>query len=172
MTVALNIVLFQAGWFACVLSAAHGVPWLGALAAGAVVAWHLARAAEPGPELALVALAGVLGASFETLLVQIGWLRFESGVVIAGTAPYWMVALWAIFATTLNVSLRWLRTRPGVAALLGATGGPVAYYSGARLGALDFAATGAALAAIALGWAALTPLLLRAARRLDGYARL
>jgi hypothetical protein len=111
------------------------------------------------------------GAAFETLLVQSGWLRFGSGMLVAGTAPYWMVALWAVFATTLNVSMRWLRERPALAALLGAIGGPAAYWSGARFGAMELAAAGAALAAIAAGWAILTPLLLGAARRLDGYAR-
>jgi hypothetical protein len=118
-----------------------------------------------------VAAAALLGALFETLLVQSGWVRFDTGVLVEGTAPYWMVALWAIFATTLNVSARSLRPYPALAALLGAIGGPVAYYAGAQLGALEFAAAGAALAAIAIGWAILTPALFSAARELDGYAR-
>jgi hypothetical protein len=171
MTLAVNILLFQAGWFACVLGAAHGMPWAGPLAAAAIVAWHLARAAQPRQELALVAVAAVLGALFETLLVQASWVRFETGVLIAGTAPYWMVALWAIFATTLNVSLRSLRPHRWLAAALGAIGGPVAYYAGARLGALEFGTPAPALAAIGIGWAILTPALLGAARRLDGYAQ-
>jgi Protein of unknown function (DUF2878) len=136
-----------------------------------IVAWHLARAARARPELALVVMAVLLGALFETLLVQTGLLRFENGVLIEGTAPYWMVTLWAIFATTLNVSLRWLRARTALAALFGAIGGPAAYFAGAKLGALELAATVTAPAAIAAGWAILTPLLLRVARRLDGYAR-
>ena len=170
VTIAFNILLFQAGWFACVLGAAHGLPWLGPLAAIAIVAWHLSRAARARLELALVALALLLGALFETLLVQTGWLRYQSGVLIEGTAPYWMVTLWAIFATTLNVSLRWLRPRTALAVLFGALGGPAAYYGGARLGAVELTAPGAALSSIAIGWAILAPLLLHAARRLDGYA--
>jgi cell division protein FtsW (lipid II flippase) len=92
-------------------------------------------------------------------------------MLVDGIAPYWMVAMWALFATTLNVSLRWLRPHVGLAALIGAVGGPAAYYAGARLGAIEFTVAGAAMAAIALGWAVLTPLLLRVAARLDGYAR-
>jgi hypothetical protein len=171
MSLIINAALFQAGWFACVLGAAHGLPWIGAVAAGFIIAWHLARAAQPTRELALVAVAAVLGALFETLLVQTGWVRFETGVIVEGAAPYWMVALWAIFATTLNVSLRSLRPHWWLATLLGAIGGPVAYYAGARLGALEFGAAGAALTAIGIGWAILTPALLGAARRLDGYAQ-
>ncbi|MDH3287056.1 MAG: DUF2878 domain-containing protein [Betaproteobacteria bacterium] len=171
MTLFVNFVLFQIGWFACVLGAAHGLPWIGALAAAAIIGLHLARATQPKLELALVAAAAVLGALFETFLVQAGWVRFETGVLFEDMAPYWMVALWAIFATTLNVSLRSLRPHLGLAALLGAAGGPAAYYAGARLGALELPAAGIALGAIGIGWAILTPALLRAARRLDGYAQ-
>jgi hypothetical protein len=170
MPLIINAVMFQAGWLACVLGAARGQPWIGAVAAGLIVAWHLAHAVQPTQELALVALTALLGALFETLLVQAGWVGFGTGVLVAGVAPYWMVALWTIFATTLNVSLRWLRPHWWLAALLGAIGGPVSYYAGARLGALQFGSAGAALAAIGLGWAILAPTLLAAARRLDGYA--
>lgn len=170
MNIVVNMLLFQAGWFACVLGAAAGRPWIGAAAALAIVAWHLARALRPLRELALVAAAVVAGAVFETLLVQSGWVRFDQGVLVAGTAPYWMVALWAIFATTLNVSLRALRPYPWLAALFGAIGGPAAYWAGAGLGAMEFVAAGLALAAIGAGWAVLAPALFGAARRLDGYA--
>jgi len=170
VTVVINVVLYQLGWFACVLGAAHGLPWIGPLAAAAIIAWHLARAARARPESALVACAVLPGALFDTLLVQSGWVHFSAGALIAGTAPCWMMALWAIFATTLNVSLRSLRTHPVLAMILGALGGPLAYFAGARLGALAFVAAGPALSAIAIGWAVLTPVLLLAARRLDGYA--
>jgi hypothetical protein len=81
-----------------------------------------------------------------------------------------MVALWANFATTLNVSMRLLRSRLLLAALFGAIGAPLAYYAGARLGAVDLVATLPALLAIGAGWLVLCPLLFAAARRLDGYA--
>lgn len=168
--VVLNALLFQAGWFAAVLGAAQGLPWLGVSAAAAIAAWHLARAPRPLGELALLGIAVAAGAGFETLLVQAGWLRFDAGVIIAGTAPAWMVALWANFATTLNVSLRLLRERLPAAALLGAIAAPAAYFSGGKLGAVEIVAMGPALAAIAAGWAVLTPLLFAAARRLDGFA--
>lgn len=171
MTIAFNVALFQAGWFACVLAASHGLTWMGAIVAAIVVAWHVARAAQPAIELRLVGAAAAVGAVFETVLVQSGSISFPGGMLVAGIAPYWMVAMWALFATTLNVSLRWLRPHVWLAALSGAVGGPAAYYAGARLGALEFTATGAALATIAIGWAILTPLLLRVAQRLDGYAR-
>jgi hypothetical protein len=166
----LNAALYQAGWVACVLAAANGMPWIGPLVAAAIVAWHLARARDARLELRLVALAALAGALFETALLRSGWVDYPGGAAWLGMAPVWMVVLWGLFATTFNVSLRALRDRPVVAAILGAAGAPAAYYAGARLGALELVAPAAALGAIALGWAIATPALLRAARRLDGYA--
>jgi hypothetical protein len=171
MNFILNAMLFQVGWFACVLGAANELPWAGALVAMAIIAWHVVRAREPQRELTLVAAAVAIGAAFETVLVQTGWVRFDSGVLVEGVATYWMVVLWALFATTLNVSLRSLRARPWLSAPLGAVGGPAAYYAGAQLGALEFAALGAGLGMIGVGWALIAPALLSAARRLDGYAQ-
>ncbi len=78
--------------------------------------------------------------------------------------------MWLVFATTLNVSLRWLRGLPLAALGLGAVGGPLAYWGGERLGAMTFVVPVAATAAIAVGWVVLTPVLVRLARRFDGYA--
>ena len=169
-TVLANVLLFQAAWLAGVLGAAHGRPWLGPVAALATVVWHLARARRALPEALLVAAALALGAVFESLLVLGGWLRFDTGVIAAVIAPAWMIALWAVFATTLNVSLRVLHRRRAVAAALGAVAAPLAYYAGSRLGAVEFVNVGVALAVIAAGWVVLMPVLVSLAARLDGYA--
>ena len=155
----LNAVLFQAGWLACVWGAAYGYAPEGALLALAIVAWHVANAPRPGGEALLALAAASIGLCFESLLVAAGWVRVEGGV-------YWLVILWALFATTLNSSLRALQPRPWIAAAVGALGGPLAYYAGARIGALVFLQPAAMLAALAAGWALATPLLLSAARRL------
>jgi hypothetical protein len=166
----LNLLLFQVGWFAGVLGAAHGLPWAGVAVAAGIAAWHLWQARRPGQELKLLVLAMAVGAAFETALVQLGWLRFDGGALASGTATVWMVALWSNFATTLNVSLRALRERFLLAAALGAVGAPLSYYAGGKLGAVGFGEPTMALAAIAVGWAIMTPLLFVVARRFDGYA--
>jgi len=78
--------------------------------------------------------------------------------------------MWGLFATILNVSLRWLRGRWLIAAIAGGLGGPLAYYGGHRLGALEFGDQSAALIALAIGWAVITPILMAVATRFDGYA--
>jgi len=170
LTLAVNVALFQAGWLACVLGAAHGMPLAGIAIAAAVVAWHAARARRPAQELKLVALAVLAGALFDSALAAGGWIVFAPEAA-AGLAPWWILAMWALFATTLNVSLAWLRSRLPLAALLGAVSGPLAYWAGARLGALELRQPAAALGALAAAWAVVLPGLLAAARRLDGAAR-
>jgi hypothetical protein len=165
-----NFILFQLGWFACVLGGAHGRPWLGSGVALLVVGWHLVRARQPKHEAALVLIAGAIGALFESALVALGWVRYPSGVLFANTAPVWLVVIWMVFATTLNVSLRRLRRFPFAAVMLGGVMGPLAYWCGARLGALEFVAPVAATVGLAVGWAALTPALVRIAQRFDGVA--
>jgi hypothetical protein len=170
VSAAANLVLYQLGWFACVLGAAHGAPWLGPLVAAAIVSWHLGTARYKSRELALLACAVALGLVVDSTLMRLGLLHFATGVVVAGVSPGWMLALWALFATTLNVSLRWLHRRPVAAGALGLLGGPLAYWAGARLGAISLTPAGRALCAVALVWAAAAPLLVVVARGRDGFA--
>jgi hypothetical protein len=165
-----NFILFQIGWFACVLGGAHDWPWLGTSIALAIVAWHVGRARRPRAEMILVLASAGIGAVADSVPVAAGWVRYASGTVVPGMVPVWLVAMWMLFATTLNVSLRWLRPHTFAAIALGAVGGPLAYWGGARLGGMEFVAPLAATAALAIGWAVLTPLLVRLARRFDGYA--
>lgn len=168
--IVVNVVLFQVGWFACVLSGATQRPWIGALIAVSIVAVHLLRAPAAEAELKLVLIALAIGAVWDSMLVWLNWLHYSSGILFPDTAPYWIVMMWGLFATILNVSLRWMRGRWMIAALAGAIGGPLAYYGGHRLGALEFSDGLAALVALAIGWAVITPTLIALAARFDGYA--
>ena len=101
----INFVAFQAGWFACVLGAANGLPWLGSLLVCLVVAAHIKTADRPRGELQLLLLCVMLGLVFDSLLVTSGWVRYPSGMLISGIAPYWILAMWALFSTTINLSM-------------------------------------------------------------------
>ena len=164
----INLAASQIGWFSCVLGAANGYPWAGPVAVALVVALHLVLAARPGREFAIILAAASLGIVFDSMLVRTGWLVYSNGILLAGIAPYWIVAMWMSFATTLNVSLRWLRGRVFAAMLFGAVGGPLAYFAGSGLGALEIADSSAAVAALAVIWAAATPVLVMLASRFDG----
>ena len=164
----LNFVAFQTGWFACVLGASHGMPWVGLLVASLVVTLHVWFSEWRSDELILVGLSVVLGLVFDSLLVLSGWVQYPGGVLLPGVAPYWILTMWALFATTLNVSMGWLRGRPLLAVLMGAVGGPLSYLAGEKLGGIELIAPVAALAALAFAWALAMPLLMWAAARFDG----
>lgn len=164
----INFLLFQIGWFAAVLSAAELVPWLGVAVILVVVGLHLRWSQAPGRELALVMICAGLGAAFDSLLVAAGWVSYPSGQILPGVAPYWIVAMWMSFATTLNVSLRWLRHRPLLAAAFGAGGGPLAYYTGEKLGGIVLTDFTAAMLMLGLGWGLMMPALCALSRRFDG----
>jgi Protein of unknown function (DUF2878) len=166
----INVVAYQCAWFAGVLGAAAQRPAMGVAVAVAVVSWHLYTATTPRHELRLVAIATLVGAAFESLLVASGWIHIGPELLLGSFTPLWMVAVWAAFATTLNVSLRALRPRYVLSALLAAVGAPLAYAAGARLGALQWVDEMPALVAIAVGWAVLMPLLMKSAQRYDGFA--
>lgn len=165
-----NFIAFQIGWFACVLGAANGMPWIGLAVCLPILALHLSMAERPGAEINLIAIAVVIGLLLDSLLVMTGWLRYANGILLAGMAPYWILLMWGLFASTLNVSMRWLRGKYALAAAFGAVGGPLSYLAGARLGAVEFVQAQPALVTLALGWAISMPVLMRLARQFDGIS--
>jgi hypothetical protein len=160
----LNVILFQAAWFAAVLGAAVGHGWYGPLAVALAVAVHLALIDERRGELKLLLAAGALGFCFDTALTYAGLFTPRGNLLPHPFSPPWMVSLWLNFAATLNVSLAWLRGRYMLAAAFGAVGGPLAYYSGARLGATEALPTTTGMLLLAIGWGIMTPLLVWLAR--------
>ncbi len=169
MKLLINIVVYQICWLACILGGANGMPLLGVGFVGAAVAYHLWRAEDARAEGILILAAALIGAVWDSFLVASGWLVYPSGTLIHGTAPYWIVALWIVFATTFNVSLRWFKQHLLLAALFGAAGGPLAFYAGARLDGVEFTDTTVALIALGIGWTVLMPAMMLLARRYNGY---
>jgi hypothetical protein len=165
MPTLVNAVVYQIGWFTCVLTAASGISWVGTLVALGLIALHLKFTERPAAQLKLIAVAAVVGAVWDSVPVSLGLLSYSDGTVIRGLAPHWIVALWALFSTTLNYSLRWLTRSPLAAIGLGAVGGPLAYAAAARMGALQLLQPTRALTIIGLGWSVLLPLLCRLARQ-------
>lgn len=167
----LYFIVGQAGWYACVLSAARHVAWMGEAIALALVAVHLLRVERARQELKLILIVVSIGWSWESLLMDLGLLAYPTGSAIAalgGLAPLWLPALWALFAAQVNTTYGWLKRRVGAAVLLGAIAGPLSFRAGAALGALRFEKPWPAALALAAGWAVLLPLIMLLGRRWDG----
>jgi hypothetical protein len=169
MSILVNFLAFQAGWFASVLGAAQNMPWVGPAVVLAIVVLHLRQARRPELEAGLLVASGIIGLCFDSLLVSLGWVTYPSGLISTSLAPYWIVTMWVLFATTLNSSMAWLKGRRVLAAVLGAIAGPMSYLAGAKLGGIEFVDHGSAVIFLALGWAAAMPVLITMADKLNGF---
>lgn len=154
-----NLVLFKLGWVACVMLAAAGRPVMATLVVAAVVVAHLATVPVKSKESMLLVSAALIGMIWESLLVKFGIVSYSGYADATALAPHWIVAMWVLFATTINHGLRWIKRSWVVASAAGLIGGPLAFFSGAQLGAVEFSNTALALAAIGVGWAVLLPTL-------------
>ena len=167
---AVNAVGFQLAWLALVLGAAFGSDFLALAFAALVVAVHLAASSMPLREAQVLVVVAALGTAWESVPLALGWIDYRGAAPFAGFPPYWLAALWLVFATTLNGALGWLRERLLLAAGVGAVVGPLCYLAGERLGAVAFVERASGVGAQAFAWAVLLPAALAIAARLDGAA--
>jgi hypothetical protein len=170
MSLLINVTAFKLGWLSSVFGGAQQLPWLGPLVVFLAVAIHLTRAQRPSSEFMLIVSCGLIGAVFDSALVAAGWVTFPSGMISESMAPYWIVTMWMLFGTTINLSMRWMRGRPWLAAAFGFVGGPLAYIAGHKIGGIQFVDQPAAIAMLAVGWAIMMPLLMHLGERLDGVS--
>ena len=156
-----NAVLFQCGWFACVLGG--NSRWL--LVAVAALAVHLLWISSWSREGQVILAVTLLGTVIDTSLRTFGVFHFSMpGPLI----PLWLIVLWALLATTLRHCLAWSARPWWRASLLGAVGGPLSYYAGSQLAGVSFGyGTTATVIGLGLLWALLFPVLHWVARQLE-----
>lgn len=162
-----NSAIFYAAWFVCVLLQ---MPWAVWFAAAAVVV-HLTWVRPGHREWLVVIVCSALGIVIDSALTATGVFRFDSADVgaIMGTwlAPIWLMAIWLVFATTLNVSMKPFASRLWLAALLGGIAAPMSYFAGARLDVVSFPlGTPTTLLLLGAIWVFIFPLFLFVAGRL------
>jgi len=150
-----NGAVFQALWLLLVVTAGSRGSGVVVGATGLVVLLQLRlttpRTFKSG--LIFVLLATVSGAVMETLLTWAGVFSPLRAIAPFPLTPLWLIGLWLAFAGFLKTTLTYLRGRPVTQWCLGAIGGPMAYWSGARLGAVDLhLSLPLALGALALAW--------------------
>lgn len=161
MKLLINLAGLQLAWFACVIGAGRGEPWVGPVVTLAVLALHVtSHYTRLWMEVALILAGSLIGFAADSTLVLTGLLAFPEHARLGAPSTLWMVALWASLAATLNVALRWLDGHYLTAALLGFVGGPLAYYAGAGFSALTLGEpVSGSLGAVALVWGFATPFL-------------
>ena len=156
-------------WIACVGGGAAGLWWLGPLAVALFAVWEIPRSSNPRGELALVAIAALVGLIVDTSYLRADLIAYPRPDPLSPMAPSWIIALWIGFALTLNSSLAWLQRRPLAAAVIGGISGAISFWFGAEVwGAADFVAPReVVLTVLTVVWSILIPALLVVARRLQ-----
>ena len=167
MALLVNFIGFQVGWFACVLGAANDKELLGMIIALGIVIYHVVNQGDSRKELKLVLAATVIGLLWETWVLNLNILRYPSHPEALFWAPTWLIMMWALFATTINLSMGWLKGRWVLAVIMGAIFGPLAFVAGEKLDAVVFLDSTLSMITLAIGWGLLMPLLLWLAGRIN-----
>ena len=145
-----------AGWFACVLLGRHGHS--GAALAVPMIGWALfLRTYRLMPEdvLKLLTLSAI-GMGADVAAEKLHLILFTAGTE-TDFFPFWLFALWLLFAPVFVLLQKPLAPRLWLAAILGAALGPLCYQSGAFFNVLAFNGT-AAFTAYAVFWGLFLPL--------------
>jgi Protein of unknown function (DUF2878) len=171
MTGALNFLIYQLGWLACVLGAAYQWPWLGVAIAMPLVCMHMMLTTDRPNQARLLFAALCVGVFVDTLLLILGVYSFPCGTVVDWLPPIWMTVLWIQFATTFRYCLSWMSGRYALCSIAALLGAPLAFIGGERLGAV-FLISPRITNLLILGtlWAIALPLLLFISDRIHAKA--
>ena len=124
-----NLVGFNLAWFGLVYWGNNFIPFSLLLLIS-----HLFFIAKSRNELLLIMVITFIGIFVDSLLVQFNVFIFVNG----GHIPFWLMMLWACFATTICHSLRFLSGRKALQLFVGAIFAPLSYIAGYKFQAVDF----------------------------------
>ena len=113
-----NFVLYQSGWFACVLGVAWNLQWLGIGIALCLVGLHFWLATDRSLQIKLGLTAAVCGLIIDSGQLWAGVFTFPRGSVVERLPPPAIAVLWLQFATTFRYSMSWLSRRYVICGLL------------------------------------------------------
>lgn len=149
-----NIALYQIVWFLCVLGGNSG-----GMVAFPLVLLHLFFSKKRWADVKMMALLLIAGLLIDGTLLATGFFSFTNDT--GWPIPFWLAVIWLALATLVHHSLAWMRGRYLLCGLFGALGGPLAYWAGERLGAMQFHLTLFSSVVILAGiWAVLWPLVI------------
>ena len=147
----LNLVVFQAAWFACVLGSKSPYPMLYPVLGFCAVLGLVILSKRFGAAFPFLLSSVALGMVGDSLLVRLELLAFYANPTVGG-APLWMIILWANFGLMLRPLFPWFLEN-NIRCLLGfSMGGLAAYYAGWRMDALAFTSGWETALAILIEW--------------------
>lgn len=147
-----SVLGLQVGWFAAVLGAAHGLPWLGPVVVGILLLLKIHGPWSMISPWRKPLLAILIGTLVDSTFIYLGTVKYREPLLFGYFCPMWIIALWVNFAVAFDGCLAWLKHRYLWAGIFGSAGGPLAYWGAANLGAITLEPTFRALVSLALAW--------------------
>ncbi len=148
-----NYILFQAGWFACVL----GGNTMAIYSTMVILTVHLIWIGNWKKEKEILAVTLLLGSTIDSFLGNLQILQFSED---SRLLPAWMACLWCLFGTTLRHSFLWAINNKRSGALIGMLFGPLSYLAASKLTDISLAhPLWQSVAILSILWALIIPVL-------------
>lgn len=150
-----NGLLYQAGWFLCIL----GGNFIAGAATILIIALHLTWVSKYSSEWRWLILVLGIGVIIDSLMFATGVLKNINGNLFM---PFWLICIWLLFATTIRHCFAFLNRSLWLCLAVGLLFPPLTYYAGAKLNGtvqLGFSSY-TSIIVIACVWACLLPALI------------
>ena len=122
----MSAILFQLGWFVCIL-APQSMVMVCVLAYLCVHYFFICR----NKEVWIFSLRlFFIGVAIDSFWVYSGVIELSDGINVI---PFWLIALWGMFALSAPFGFAFLRKNYVFAAVFGLLGAPVSYFGGAAI---------------------------------------
>ena len=154
----INFVLFQVIWFVFIFSAADESSSLLIMGVTLLLLQFLKNKQFKADGL-LILIAIIIGIIHDSSLSYFNFIFYMYDFNI-NYSPIWIIGLWVSFALTINHSLTWLKEKKVLQVIFGLIGGPLAYFAGEKLGAIQLV-NEHAIYILAISWAIATPVLFK-----------
>jgi hypothetical protein len=132
----LNAALFYFGWWYCMHEAVGPTPYYGPLVVLGILFYNIIVSSNRMIDLILILTCALTGQIVDTFYIHGGMIAFQGGYS-PEFAPLWVVSLWALYGSSINHSLNWLRKSNILAVVMGGGGAISSYLVGFELGAAD-----------------------------------
>ncbi|RAP34505.1 hypothetical protein DID80_07235 [Candidatus Marinamargulisbacteria bacterium SCGC AAA071-K20] len=159
MRLLLNAVGYYLTWFMLVYFSNSSDLWIAYTFSSMYIFMHFLLSKHRKRDAVLLMSLVSLGILVDGLLTYFNILHFKSSIEVVGL-PVWLIVIWALFSLLPNYSLKWLHSFPKASILFGMIGGPLSYYSAAKLGAVTFPNITLSLIVLSVIWGGLLPFIL------------
>ncbi len=160
LTIIINLVLHNLIWFACVVGAARGHIWIGAILSASITTGQIIWFRQQHnlqPVLIWTAVLTCCGFIVDSSLAMASLIHFAANPYPIKLAPPWIIAIWLNFSVVMYMHFRAHFDKLWLLSILALICFPLAYAAGVKLGAAALPDGYRSLLWLGLIWAIILP---------------